>query len=70
MTILNVHNDKSTLCLYVHVTAFIPRIAGRHAELREEGGGVYSLEPLQQNLRLLLNGRAVVERSPIKHNDR
>ncbi|KAL8616438.1 hypothetical protein ACOMHN_041041 [Nucella lapillus] len=47
-----------------------PGIVGRHAELREEEGGKYSLEPLEQNMRLMLNGKAVVERTPLKHNDR
>lgn len=46
------------------------RIAGLHAELREEEGGKYSLEPLEKNARLLLNGKAVVEKMPLKHNDR
>lgn len=47
-----------------------PGIVGRHAELREEEGGKYSLEPLEQNMRLMLNGKAVIERTPLKHNDR
>ncbi|XP_076437363.1 kinesin-like protein KIF28 [Babylonia areolata] len=46
-----------------------PGIVGRHAELREEGGK-YSLEPLEKNMRLMLNGKAVVEKTAIKHNDR
>ncbi|XP_076455652.1 kinesin-like protein KIF28 isoform X2 [Babylonia areolata] len=47
-----------------------PGIVGLHAELREEEGGKYSLEPLSQNMRLMLNGKAVLEKTPIKHNDR
>nr|KAG5700038.1 hypothetical protein BaRGS_028275 [Batillaria attramentaria] len=47
-----------------------PGIMGRHAELRQEADGKYSLEPLEQNMRLLLNGKAVVNKMPLKHNDR
>jgi len=54
----------------VEMICLLVRIAGRHAELREEEGGTYSLEPLEKNARLLLNGKAVVERTPLKHNDR
>lgn len=45
------------------------RIAGRHAEVRKEGSG-FTLEPLEQNSRLTLNGKAVVAKTPLKHNDR
>ena len=44
-------------------------IVGRHAELSEKDGK-YTLEPLEQNMRLMLNGKAVVEKMAIKHNDR
>ncbi|PVD36027.1 hypothetical protein C0Q70_02997 [Pomacea canaliculata] len=46
-----------------------PGIAGRHAEVRKEGSG-FTLEPLEQNTRLTLNGKAVVAKTPLKHNDR
>ncbi|XP_070175288.1 kinesin-like protein KIF28P isoform X2 [Littorina saxatilis] len=47
-----------------------PGIAGLHAELRKDDGDKYSLEPLDKNARTMLNGKAVVEKVPIKHNDR
>ena len=56
--------------IITHYCVCIFSIADLHGELREEEGGLYSLEPLDKNARLLLNGKACVERTPLKHNDR
>ena len=41
----------------------------KHAVFTEEGGK-FSIEPMEANVRLLVNGKAVGTKTPLSHNDR
>lgn len=46
-----------------------PSVAGKHAIIRNDGGK-FTIEPCEVTNRLLQNGKAVVAKQPLNHNDR